>query len=330
MEGMSQASLRGLMLIETPQGTWTSKVVLGGRDRVEQSLGLPDAVTKVVAHAVLPPSDDGFHPPGGRLFDQPTLYDHLFGWDPRVELDFITSMTEVGRLVEFGCGSGRMLIPLLERGYQVDGVDSSSAALNHLAVKVGRRRRGGVPNLVLGDLAEVALLPCYPAAFAALNTMRYLPSMDAAAAHLRRAAMSVEAGGRYLVHVASFGTDLVERPHPGAYIEWEGFGDSDKKVRVRWELAKRQPRRGYDLEIERIRVWCDGKPIIDELQSQLSLAISGWCTLFTSEGLWSVCGVVDADQLEPLDAQHQRRAASGNYWFVLDRTDLAAPALYDA
>ena len=39
---------------------------------------------------------------------------------------------------------------------------------------------------------------------------------------------------------------------------------------------------------------------------------------------------VDADQLEPLDARHQRTAASGNYWFVLDRTNLAAPALYNA
>lgn len=123
---------------------------------------------------------------------------------------------------------------------------------------------------------------------------------------------------------------MVQRPYPGAYIEWEGLGDSDKKVIVRWELAERQPRSGYDLEIEWIRVWCDGKPIVDELQSQLSLAILGWCTLFASEGLWSVCGVVDADELEPLDAQHQRRAASGNYWFVLDRTDLAAPTLYDA
>lgn len=318
------------MLIETPLGTWTSKVVLSGHDRAEQSLGLPDAVTKVVAHATLPPSDDGFHPPGGRLFDQPALYDHLFGWDPGAELDFITSMTEAGRLVEFGCGSGRLLIPLLERGYQVDGVDSSSAALNHLAAKVGGRRRGGVPRLVLGDLTEAALLPCYPAAFAALNTMRYLPSTDAVAAHLRRAAMSVEPGGRYLVHIDSFGTDLVERPYPGEYAEWEGFGDSDKKVIVRWELAERQPRSDYDLEIERIRVWCDGKPIVDELQSQLSLAISGWCTLFAAEGLWSVHGVVDADELQPLDAQHQRRAASGNYWFVLDRTDLAAPALYNA
>ena len=70
------------------------------------------------------------------------------------------------------------------------------------------------------------------------------------------------------------------------------MGDSDKKVIVRWELAERQPRSGYDLEIEWIRVWCDVKPIVDELQSHLSLAILGWCTLFASEGLWSVCGVV--------------------------------------
>lgn len=182
----------------------------------------------------------------------------------------------------------------------------------------------------MGDLAEVALLPSYPAAFAALNTVRYLPDLNTVRAHLRRAAMTVSPGGRYLVHLDSFGADVNDRPRPGDYAEWNGFGDPDGGLTVRWELAERRPRADHDLEIERVRIWRNGEPIIDELQSQLSLTISGWITLFTVEGLWSVQEVVDADELRTLDADDQRLAPSKNYWFVLDRTDLAAPPIYNA
>lgn len=319
------------MLIETPLGTWTSKMNpdVGAGD--SQSHDLPATVSKVVAHAAQPPSgEDEFYQPGGRLFDQPELYDEVFGWDPSAEVEFIRSMTQVGRLVEFGCGSGRLLLPLLDHGYQVDGIDSSSTALNYLAGKIEDKHAEYHPRLILGDLAEVALIPRYPAAIAALNTLRCLPSKDAVAAHLRRAAMSVEPGGRYLIHLDSYGADLVEHPAIGEYGEWEGFGDSDKKLLVRWELAARQPR-GEDVnDIERVRVWDDGELIVDELLSQISLPISSWNALFTSEGLWSVHTVMEEDDLQPLSAQQQQDAACSNYWFVLDRTDVAAPPLYSA
>lgn len=318
------------MLIETPDGTWTSKVVRAGE---KASTPTPNTTLAKVVHYAqhAPGDDDQLHAPGNRLFDQPGLYDHIFGWDPGPELDFITSTVQATRLVEFGCGSGRVLLPLLERGYQVDGIDSSSAALGYLCERVKEQSPDYRPHLILGDIAEVALLPAYPGAFAALNTLRCLPSTEAVAAHLRRAAMSVEAGGTYLIHLDSFGVDVTERPSPGEYGEWEGFGESDSDVTVRWELAERYDGPDHhDLEIERVRIWRAGSLIVDELLSQLSLSISHWAELFAAEGLWAVSGVFDEDDFTCLDLAAQRQAPSSNYWFVLERTDRPAPPLFNA
>lgn len=242
------------MIIETPQGTWTPKVTLDhdaadqSRDQSRAQSACPhEKVAKMVAHSTEPPSDaENYEAPGGRLFDNPVLYDNIFGWDASEELDFITSTTNADRLVEFGCGSGRVLLPLLERGYEVDGIDSSSDALIHLSEAAAERKTKHTPRLILGDLTEVALLPTYPGAFSALNTVRCLPTPELVAAHLRRAAMSVTTGGKYLIHLDSFGTDLTERPQPGEYGDWEGFGDPAENpeyqnITVRWELAKREP-----------------------------------------------------------------------------------------
>ena len=165
--------------------------------------------------------------------------------------------------------------------------------------------------------------------------MRCLPTPELVAAHLRRAAMSVTTGGKYLIHLDSFGADLTERPQPGEYGDWEGFGDPTENpeyqnITVRWELAKREPRDGYDLETERVRVWNGEELIVDELLLQLSLSVTGWHNLFTAEDLWTVHSVVDEDEFQPLDAQQQRTAESGNYWFILERTDRAVPPLYSA
>ncbi|MFC3184278.1 class I SAM-dependent methyltransferase [Pseudoglutamicibacter albus] len=159
------------MIIETPQGTWTPKVALdhdAGTDQTHtqspaQSPCPHEKVAKMVAHSSEPPSDtENYEAPGARLFDNPVLYDNIFGWDASEELDFITSTTNADRLIEFGCGSGRVLLPLLERGYQVDGIDSSSDALTYLSEAAAERKTKHTPRLILGDLTEVALLPTYP------------------------------------------------------------------------------------------------------------------------------------------------------------------------
>lgn len=58
------------------------------------------------------------------------------------------------RLLEMGCGTGRYTLPLLERGYSVDGVDISEKSLDVLHRSYNANRHGG-----WGELRTVAQLP---------------------------------------------------------------------------------------------------------------------------------------------------------------------------
>lgn len=65
----------------------------------------------------------------GNLCSQ--FYDAVKTYAPPVEVDFYASFIEQkhGRVLEAMSGSGRLQIPLLQRGYVVDGVDNSQIML---------------------------------------------------------------------------------------------------------------------------------------------------------------------------------------------------------
>ena len=61
---------------------------------------------------------------------------------PLVELSFYIEYAKKakGIILEPMCGSGRFLLPLLEQGFQVEGIDASSYMLSSLRKKCDRRR----------------------------------------------------------------------------------------------------------------------------------------------------------------------------------------------
>ncbi|MFS0727681.1 class I SAM-dependent methyltransferase [Paenibacillus sp. 1P07SE] len=66
-----------------------------------------------------------------------------------------------GRVLEVGCGSGRVLIPLLQAGIQAEGIDNSPAMLASCRNKC--REAGISPVLHEGDMSSFDLDACYDA-----------------------------------------------------------------------------------------------------------------------------------------------------------------------
>jgi SAM-dependent methyltransferase len=81
-----------------------------------------------------------------------------------------------GPILDLGCGSGRLLVPLLRDGYSVVGLDRSPAMLAAAARKAARlrptRRRRCL--LVRADLRSFALAPRFALAVAAFHTVQHL------------------------------------------------------------------------------------------------------------------------------------------------------------
>jgi SAM-dependent methyltransferase len=154
------------------------------------------------------------------LYDFPKYYDLIFGNDWKAEFDFLLSAFDkhgprnVRRVFEPACGTGRLLIKLAQRGFEVAGND-----LNPKAVKFcnDRLARYGFPRTaVVGNMSDFRVAKKFDAAFNMINSFRHLPSEATARSHLRCVAAALRRGGIYLL-----GLQLT--PTSGEAIEDEGW-----------------------------------------------------------------------------------------------------------
>lgn len=102
-----------------------------------------------------------------------------------------------GAGLELGCGTGRLLLPLLAAGLSVDGLDASAdmlACCRSKAAKIGLS-----PRLHLADMGAFSLGRRYAAVFCAVGTMTLLTAPGAMEAALRRAYDHLLPGGRIAV-----------------------------------------------------------------------------------------------------------------------------------
>jgi SAM-dependent methyltransferase len=106
-----------------------------------------------------------------------------------------------GRVLELGCGTGRLLLPLAREGVEITGVDGSSDMLRRCRQKLGEedeevRRR---VSLVEGDLTEFRIEADFGLVFLVCNTANHLLTPDDAIRCFRRAAAHLNPGGLFVV-----------------------------------------------------------------------------------------------------------------------------------
>lgn len=82
----------------------------------------------------------------------------------RRDVPFWLRMTAAvrGPVLELGCGTGRVTMPLAHEGVHVVGVDRSAEMLDRARRRVRRQRRGVPPDLLRADIRH---LPCRDATF---------------------------------------------------------------------------------------------------------------------------------------------------------------------
>ncbi len=121
------------------------------------------------------------------------IYDEVF--DTASAVDRLVELAEGGGVLELGVGTGRLALPLVERGVRVHGVDASEAMLVRLAAKPG----GAAVPVTVGDFAEVSVPGPFSLVVLAINTIFALPTQDAQVRCFQNAARHLTAGGRFLV-----------------------------------------------------------------------------------------------------------------------------------
>lgn len=131
-----------------------------------------------------------------------------------------------GHTLELGCGTGRILLPLLQSGIDISGVDQSRGMLAQLLKDANARNLQ--PDIMLGTLTSFETPPCHTL-LAPYSVLTYLTDLQQLQIFFRRAAQSLDAAGLLVVDtfvprpVTSFSDFRLDyrRPHHDQVLQRE-------------------------------------------------------------------------------------------------------------
>jgi SAM-dependent methyltransferase len=123
-------------------------------------------------------------------------------------LDFLADLAGSGRALELAIGTGRIALPLAQRGVPVHGIDMSKAMVARLRAKPGGEDIG----VTIGDFATTTVDGAFSVAYLVFNTISNLTTQEEQVACFRNVAAHLEPGGCFVIEV---GIPELQRLPPG-------------------------------------------------------------------------------------------------------------------
>jgi SAM-dependent methyltransferase len=126
------------------------------------------------------------------------IYDHAYPDLPTGEtVDFLAELAGAGPVLELAIGTGRIALPLAERGVEVHGLDASEAMVTKLKAKPGGDR---IP-VTIGDMADVPVEGRFTLVYLIFNTFFCLVTQDDQRRCFEKVAEHLEEGGVFVLEV---------------------------------------------------------------------------------------------------------------------------------
>jgi SAM-dependent methyltransferase len=151
--------------------------------------------------------DDGYfgEEVAARYDDDSEMFDPAVV-DPAV--DFLVGLAGEGRALELGIGTGRIAVPLAQRGVPVHGIDLSRAMTARLREKPGAEEI----DIAIGDFATTKVEGTFSLAYLVFNTIGNLTTQAAQVACFQNASDHLEPGGCFVIET---GVPSVRNVPPG-------------------------------------------------------------------------------------------------------------------
>ncbi|QIG46704.1 methyltransferase domain-containing protein [Nordella sp. HKS 07] len=112
-------------------------------------------------------------------------------------VDRLAELAGEGRALEFAIGTGRVAIPLSERGISVTGIEMSTAMIDQLRTKAGESDI----SVVVGDMATTSASGRYALVYLVYNTISNLLTQEEQVECFRNAARHLDPGGRFVIEL---------------------------------------------------------------------------------------------------------------------------------
>jgi SAM-dependent methyltransferase len=132
-----------------------------------------------------------------RMFDPAVV-------DPTV--DVLAELAGDGAALEFAIGTGRIALPLAQRGVPVHGIDLSEAMVARLLAKPGAEEI----RVTIGDFATTRVEGAFSLVYLVFNTIGNLTTQDAQVACFENAAAHLVPGGCFVIEVGVPGSGPLE------------------------------------------------------------------------------------------------------------------------
>jgi SAM-dependent methyltransferase len=132
-------------------------------------------------------------------------------FDPKVVTPVVETLAGFaggGAVLEMGIGTGRIALPLAQRGVHVQGIDASAAMVARLRAKPGN----DVIDVTIGDFATTRVDGRFALVYLIFNTIFNLKTQDEQVACFQNAAEHLESGGHFVIEL---GVPDLQRLAPG-------------------------------------------------------------------------------------------------------------------
>jgi SAM-dependent methyltransferase len=127
-----------------------------------------------------------------------TYWAHLF--EPAVvepTVNFLAELAGTGAALELGIGTGRIALPLRQRGVPVHGIEISPAMVAQLQAKPGAADIG----VTIGDFSSATVSGTFRVAYLVRNTIMNLTTQDEQVDCFRNVAAHLDPGGCFVIEV---------------------------------------------------------------------------------------------------------------------------------
>jgi SAM-dependent methyltransferase len=155
--------------------------------------------------------------------------------EPAVRL--LAELAGGGRALELAIGTGRIGLPLSQRGVPVFGIELSRAMVARLRSKPG----GEAIDVTIGDMATTRVPGSFTVAYLVYNTINNLTSQEAQVACFRNVAAHLSPGGCFVIET---GVPLLRYLPPGQDIRGYRAGP-ERIVSYSFDHASQQYRGPY-------------------------------------------------------------------------------------
>ena len=152
--------------------------------------------------------------------------------DPAVDL--LVELADGGRALELAVGTGRIALPLSQRGVSVHGIDLSKAMVQRLLAKPGSENIG----TTIGDFSTTTVDGSFSLVYLVYNTIMNPTTQAAQVACFRNAAAHLDPGGCFLIEVTVPG---LQRLPPGETYQvfygsddYWGIEEYDVATQIAW------------------------------------------------------------------------------------------------